>query len=488
MRYFSLVLLLTATTARADVVLDWNNTALAAIRRTSSPPPVAARALAMTHVAIQDAINTVERTHRPLVVRASERPAASWRAAAAQAAHGVLTQAFPMERELFDEALADSLREVAEGTAKADGIALGRLVADQVVAWRENDGSERSATYEPGATPGQWRPTPPGFRPALLPQWALVRPFAITDVASFRPAFPPSLRSAEYARDWQEVKDLGAADSALRTAGQTEIAHFWADGAGTDTPPGHWNRIAQTVSRSSRLTPAENARLFALLNLALADAAIVCWDMKFACNLWRPVTAIREADTDENERTDPDPDWTPLLETPPFPSCTSGHSTFSGAAAEMLALFFGRDELGFADDAGGAHDPRVFVSFSQAAAEAGRSRIYGGIHYEFDNQAGLASGRAISRAIFERHLRPLGTTHTVARHEVLRPTERTADASVWRPATTVTYRVSDPQSSVVPVTTYYLDTGTQVCQPLGEAAAPLLVPQAEWCYSFESGW
>ncbi len=160
-----------------------------------------------------------------------------------------------------------------------------------------------------------------------------VAPFGIASASQFRPAFPPDLTSDEYASDFEEVRTLGALNSDIRSRDQTQIAYFWADGPGTVTPPGHWNRIAQSVARSTGLSLHENARLFALLNVALGDAAIVCWDMKFTCNLWRPITAIQEADTDGNDRTTRDPSWRPLLDTPPFPSCTSGHSTFSGAAA-----------------------------------------------------------------------------------------------------------------------------------------------------------
>jgi hypothetical protein len=223
------------------------------------------------------------------------------------------------------------------------------------------------------------------------------------------------------------------------------------------------------------LSLGENARLFALLNVALADAAIACWDMKFHCNLWRPVTAIREADTDGNDLTERDPGWMALLSTPPFPTCTSGHSTFSGAAAEMLRLFFDRDDLSFsdADDYGVRRD---FAGFWEAAREAGRSRIYGGIHFEFDNQAGLESGRDISRHVFERFLRPLAASaDQVARHEALRPVPETAspttdDRQAWRPSTTITYYRADAPvlssaPSTTPVTTYYLPATTSYYLP-----------------------
>jgi hypothetical protein len=270
---------------------------------------------------------------------------------------------------------------------------VGELVAANIINWRNDDGSARSIEHSPGTRPGEWRPTPPDYKPALLPNWTSVVPFGIAHASQFRPPFPPQLSSAEYARDFEEVKLFGAANSTARDENQTQIAVFWADGPGTVTPPGHWNRIARTAARSRDLSLNENARLFALLNVALADAAIACWDMKYACNFWRPITAIHEADNDGNDQTTRDPSWRPLLATPPFPSCTSGHSTFSGAAAQMLFLFFGRDDVAFMDTSGGlsAHHrrdgraesaeqkgtvplarTRSFASFSQAAEEAGQ--------------------------------------------------------------------------------------------------------------------
>jgi hypothetical protein len=394
---------------RADVVHDWNNVALAAIQRHSAPPPMAARALAMTHVAIYDAVNSIEPTHQTFRFYVPDSPATSRDAAAAQAAFRVLVQLYPAERARLEDALAESLARVPDGTAKSAGIRLGDVVATRVINWRSDDGSERSVPFTAGAQPGQWRPTPPDYKPALLPNWASVTPFGIAHASQFRPPFPPELTSAEYTRDFHEVRMLGSANSVVRDADQTEIAHFWADGPGTDTPPGHWNRIAQNVARSSGLTVPENARLFALLNVALADAAIVCWDMKYACNFWRPVTAIHDADSDGNDETIRNTDWLPLLVTPPFPSCTSGHSTFSGAAAQMLSLFFGRDDVGFTDTSIQGRPGRSFASFSQAAEEAGRSRIYGGIHFEFDNAGGQKSGRAVSQYIFDSYMKRSGT-------------------------------------------------------------------------------
>jgi hypothetical protein len=227
---------------------------------------------------------------------------------------------------------------------------------------------------------------------------------------------PPALSSAQYAADLNEVKSLGATGSTTRTADQTNIARFWADGAGTSTPAGHWNRIAQTVGAAEGNTLSENARMFALLNLAEADAAIVSWDNKYQANFWRPITAIRQADLDGNAATQPDPTWTPLIATPPFPTYTSGHSTFSGAAAEILKQYFGADNVSFTTSAEGAAGvpDRSFTSFSQAAAEAADSRLFGGIHYRFDNQHGLQNGIALGQFIYANELQPIPEPSSIA--------------------------------------------------------------------------
>ena len=422
----TLLLLVVAipVTVRADVVLEWNEVTLQVIRRNNTTPPMAARTLAMVHGAIYDAVNSVDRTHQPLRVYVPDMPGASTAAAAAEAAFRVLLNLYPNERANMEATIAASLSAISDGPAKSDGIRLGDMVATRMIAWRSNDNSSAGYTYRPGTRIGDWQPTPPGFKPALLPQWPYVAPFGIPSAASFRPGLPPALNTSEYARDVREVQTLGSAQSLTRTAEQTDIALFWADGVGTVTPPGHWNRIAQAVAYSANTSTSDNARLFALLNVALMDASIVCWDAKFTCNLWRPVTAIQRADVDGNDQTEKDENWLPLLETPPFPTCSSGHSTFSGAAAQVLALFFKKDEIRFVDSSEGSSNRREFASFSQAAEEAGRSRIYGGIHFEFDNQAGLTSGRAVGRYIFDnlfQRLRKPPTTD-LARRDTYRMT------------------------------------------------------------------
>jgi membrane-associated phospholipid phosphatase len=390
-----------------DPVLAWNEVTLEAIRSERTPPPLAARNLAIVHAAVFDALNGVQRTYRAYRVEAAPAPGTSEVAAGCIAAHRALMSLYPAQAARFDAVLDRTLAAVPDGPAKGRGVALGLPVAEAVLAARAGDGAGRRSAYPPGDGPGAWRPTPPDFRPALLPHWGTVPGFAMSRGDQLRPPPPPPLTSAAYTEAFREVKRLGGKASADRTREQTEIAHFWADGDGTVTPPGHWNRIAQTVSRQRGLSTAENARLFALLNIALADAAVACWDGKFHYNFWRPVLAIREADRDGNPDTDPDPTWEPLLPTPPFPAYASGHSTFSGAAAAVLAAYFGTDAVPFTSGSDGLPGVvRSFAGFRAAAEEAGMSRIYGGIHWQFDNREGLTCGRAVGEFVARTRLLP----------------------------------------------------------------------------------
>jgi hypothetical protein len=384
-----------------DIVLQWNDVLLDAIRATGTSPPRASRIMAIVHAAVYDAVNAIDRQHAVYLVDALPHPNASMEAAAAAAAFTTLSTLLPTQQAAFNTAYANSLAGIPDGNSENDGVALGASVANQILALRSNDGSNQTPPPFLGSTAiGQWRPTPAGLAPGLLPFWGSVTPFAMDSGDQFRPDAPPAVSSVEYTADYNEVKDLGAVNSATRTADQTQIALFWANGAGTATPPGHWNVIAHIVAEAQGNTLPENARLFAMLNVAQADAAISCWETKYAYNYWRPVTAIREGDTDGNADTTGDGDWTPLINTPPFPTFTSGHSTFSGAAATVLAAFFGTDAIAFtAPSETAVAADRSFTCFSQAADESAVSRLYGGIHFTFDNNVGLDVGEQIGALV-----------------------------------------------------------------------------------------
>jgi len=394
--------------AHADMVTDWNSVALTAIKADRTSPPKAARALAILHVSIYDACNGISHNNQPYYATGKPPGVASKEAAIAAAAHAVLVQLFPAQQNAFDVAYAYSLEGIADGPAQSVGISWGESVADTILQERSGDGSDTVVGYTPGSGAGIWVPTPPAFAPALLPNWPSVTPFAMTSGSQFRPPLPPGRDSAQWASDFNLTKELGRSDSATRSAEQTAIARFWADGGGTVTPPGHWNVIAGDVANQRGNSLDQNARLFALLNIAEADAAIIAWDCKYAFNFWRPITAIPNADIDGNPDTVSDPDWTPLLVTPNFPEYISGHSTFSGAAAAVLAVFFGSDDIAFtttSEDLPGVS--RSYSSFSQAAEEAGMSRIYGGIHFLSANLNGLASGAELGGFVVENFLLPM---------------------------------------------------------------------------------
>lgn len=385
-------------------VIEWNGVMLNAVRTANSAPPLASRNMAMVHAAIYDAVNSIGKKYSPYQVNIDAPAGTSAEAATAAAAHRVLVSVYPAQAATFNEVYASSLAKIPDGQAKEEGIALGQQVADQIISLRNTDGIAKVVEYNPSSNLGSWVPTPPALATPLAPQWGEVTPFAMTSGSQFRPPGPPALDSAKYAEEVNYVQEIGKSDSLTRTPDQTVIAKFWANGAGTFTPPGHWNQIAEETATLTGQSLEDSARLFALLNIALADAAISCWDAKYEYNLWRPLTAIRQADTDNNPNTTADPLWTPLLTTPPFPEYTSGHSTFSGAADPVMSAVFGSD-YGFADRG----DPsvntlRTYENFSEAADESGISRIYGGIHFMSANVNGLSAGRNLGNYVLQNFL------------------------------------------------------------------------------------
>jgi hypothetical protein len=405
--------------AAADVVTDWNEVMLDAVRATSTNPPRATRAFAMVHGAMFDAINGVERDYQPYLVRIPAPRHTDPEIAGAVAAHTVLSALFPTRQADFDSALAETVDTHGRGRGRGDtakSIRWGRFVGQRMLRARANDGADVVVPYTPSTEFGAWQPTPPAMAPALLPNWAYVKPFAMGEPSSLRLGPPPAFDSTEWAAAFNEVKDLGRVDSTLRTPDETIVAYFWEDGPTAATPPGHWLTIAQQLSAEFDLSLVENARLFALLAITQADAAICSWDHKYHYNHLRPVTGIRTAaDGDDNSDTVADPAWSSLIPTPPFPAYTSGHSTFSGGSARILALFLGTDAIAFSAPSPDPHRwpnvlpgvVRSWSSLSQAAEEAGQSRIYGGIHWQHDNQVGLESGRALADLVFENLLRPV---------------------------------------------------------------------------------
>jgi hypothetical protein len=393
---------------RGDVIIAWNQTMLDAIRATKDTLGLSTRTMAMVQAAMYDAVNGIDHfgSVYQVAVPAAEAQGASPEAAASEAAFDVLLSLIPKERSLYKATLAESLADIPDGAAKTAGLAVGDTVAAGILAWRANDGSSLQVPYVPGTVPGQWRPTPPDYSVAWGPEWGQVTPFAIPSAKQFLPPPPPALNSRAYAAAVKLTESLGAKNSTTRTARETQIGDFWAyDVASLGPPPVLYNQIAQDVALEQHNTLDQDARLFALVDVAMADAGIVTWDAKYKYNLWRPITAIRDANQDGNPATVADPTWTPLGSpgdgvranfTPNFPAYVSGHAGFGAALFTTLADFYGTDRMTFtigSDEEPGTYE--TFNSFSAAAEENGMSRIYLGIHYIFDKTAGITEGDAV---------------------------------------------------------------------------------------------
>src|SRR5215471_15740831 len=389
-------------------VLQWNKNLLVIVRTPGAQPTTIhpTRSFAIMHAAVYDAVNAIEGTHTPYVVRLDGTPrSASQEAAAASAAHDVLVRLYPTFKSTLDADLQQSLAQIRDGEHKVQGIRVGQTVADQILALRSNDGSNaQPIPYVFGNAPGDYQSTPPNFPPQpQFTHWSRVTPFALQRANQFRPGPPPLLTSDRYSGDFNEIKSVGIANSAVATADQALTGQFW-NGAIQN----YWNEIAQTASLARNLTTAKNARLFALLNLSLADGVIAFYDAKYQYNLWRPVTAIQAADTDGNPDTVADPNWLPEVgRTAPDPSYPGAHAVISAAAAEVLISFFERDhfELSVTSGVLPAVD-RSFTSFSAAAEEATDSRIFAGQHFRSDENTGHRLGREVADFVVDNFLRP----------------------------------------------------------------------------------
>jgi hypothetical protein len=397
------ILVITPLTAfcRADVVTDWNQIMSQTALATKTSNLLTSRVSAIVQSAVFDAVNGIEQRYAPIHVVPNAPRGASRRAAAIQAAYGTLVALYPAQKDGLDAQRQTSLAGITDdgdwqhSESIQRGIDWGQSVADAIIAWRSSDGfTPPPPPFLGGTAVGQWRPTPPGFLVGAGPQFATMTPWVLTAPWQFRPSGPQALDSDQYATDFNEVKSLGSSTSSTRTDFQTEIARFWSGNTVL-----YWNRIALTMSAQNNFTLSDNARLFALLNLAMADAAIACWDAKYTYVFWRPITAIQLADTDGNSATDPDPSWTPLLVTPNFPEYPSAHATVSPAAAVVLQSLIG-DSGPFTLDSeilpGVLH---TFNSFTDAADEAFVARIFGGIHFRSSCQDGHALGVAVGNAV-----------------------------------------------------------------------------------------
>jgi hypothetical protein len=416
--HFILVLLLilspfTRLLAYDNSVLRWNEVAIDATRVARNPPPMSSLLFATYQVAIFDAVNGITRMHHGWLIDEPAPAGADIDAAVAGAAYTALNALWAPSSNphRFKVAYEKALARIPDGQAKTDGLAWGKKVALAVIAKRAGCGFDKPIPGKYSSTEvGIWRETPSAFRPPLLPFWGHVTPFVMASPDQFRAPPPESLSSKEYAEELAFVASHGARDNADRTEYQTNCTPFWSDDLGTATPPGHWNVIAQEIARRKHLSVPESARLFALLDMAEADAAISCWETKYYYRVWRPETALRELDPKLNPNIVNHPEFIPNLPSPSFPTYTSGHSTFSSAAATVLAHFFGTDNIEFSVGSDGLPGVvHTFKSLSEASREAGMSRVWGGIHTMSDNLEAQKAGAKIGDWVYSHALLPLSS-------------------------------------------------------------------------------
>jgi hypothetical protein len=380
----------------ADMVIQWNANAHAAIIDTAGQgPTVAYLHLAMVQGAVYDAVNAIEGGFEPYLEAPAMADAGdSSPAAVATAAHDVLVALFPAQQANLDAQLAASLATIPAGPAKTGGIEVGAASASAMLVERTGDGRFTPFTVVEGFDAGQWRRTPPAMAFEPAPWVGNVRPFIIADASALRSDGPNPLASGAYVHDFNEVKTLGSLTSPIRTADQTDAALFWqANGAGL------FNAILRQLTDTQDLDIVAAARMFAMADLAGADGAIACWNDKYAWRFWRPITAIREADDDGNPATVSDPNWTPLFATPPFPEHPSGHTCISGAVVETLQNFFGTDKVPFNAFSSFSNSTRSFDRLSIAMREIIDARVWAGIHFRTADAQGHVIGRKVAHEL-----------------------------------------------------------------------------------------
>jgi PAP2 superfamily len=404
----SVLLLAGAGLTAADEVTDWNHILLeATLTPPATPPPVSTRSAAIVQAAVFDAVNGIDPHYTSIFVRHIGPRHGSQRAAAVQAAYAILIRLYPAQLDALDQQRSASLWGIARGWGAEHsesiqkGVEWGQAVAEAIWDWRSNDGfGEAPPPFTGGTAPGEWRPTPPAFAPGLVPQLAHVTPWVIKSPSQFRPPAPPAVDSATYAMDFNETKLMGSSTSANRATDQTEYALFWQAG----NPPNFWDPVAISLADKHHFSLLQTARLLAQLNVAMSDSIIGCWDAKYTYAYWRPITAITLADTDGNPDTVPEPAWTPLVITPPFPEYPSAHSCASGAAARVLSHYFGEETPITVTTAALPGQMRTFPSFTAAVDEVKDARVFGGIHFRTACDAGQALGNSVANYVLKHSL------------------------------------------------------------------------------------
>jgi hypothetical protein len=395
------------TSVHADAVADWNAIAIQATITGARPGPTAFLDIAVVQAAVYDAVQAIEGQYQPYAVEiagATGSPVA----AAATAAHHVLVNRFPAQAASLDQTYEQYL--IDEGISMSDpGVSVGAAAAAGIISLRAGDGSfpvPGPPPFTGGTDPGEWRPTPPANAPMLGPWVAALKPFTLRNSSQFRAQPPPALNSLEYARAYREVKRLGAINSSFRTDDQTDLAHFWALNYLTV-----WNQVVRELAAAHVGTISDSSRLFALVDIAMADAFITAWDSKVHYVFWRPITAIREGDNDGNPSTAGDETWTPLVTTPPYPDYSSGANNVTAAATRALSLFFGTNEMTFdvttTNTGPTLEDTRTYHAFSEVRHHVVEARILEGIHFRFADSAARRQGERIAAWAYTHFFRPV---------------------------------------------------------------------------------
>ena len=382
---------LQANCALADAVLDWNEIGLTTVAASGQRPPDGARAMAMMHVAMFDAINAIEQKYQPYAYQSKASKNVSTEAAGIAAAHAVLSKLYPDQAQAIEAAYAASVSKILDGDTKTSGIALGREVGSQCLAMRANDGAGGAATYKHKVTPGVYVPT--AF--PVSSEWTKIKPWFMRETTQFRPGPPPALTSAVWSRDLEEIRAIGGRNSAARTREQTDVARFW-----TVTGPPSWNPVVRSLAKSANLSLIENARLFALVNMAASDAFVAVFDAKYAYDFWRPVTAIRY---------ESDAAWLPLVETPMHPEYPCAHCISAAAVGAVLESKLGKGTIPtvtmVSPTAPGV--TRSWTRITDYAQEVNNARVWGGIHYRNSTQVGEQMGKTIGELAVKSFMTPL---------------------------------------------------------------------------------
>ncbi|MFE5581222.1 vanadium-dependent haloperoxidase [Kitasatospora sp. NPDC056531] len=385
----------TAANASGTSVVAWNRELISILSDPKAQPPTVqpTRSFALLQAAEYDAVVSITRADPPYVFSVPAPQGARADVAADQAAHDVLVALYPTKRAGVDRQLSSQLSAIADGTGKQAGIGVGAAVARQLISLRSDDGSSaKPPRFTPGGLPGDYRPTPPDFPTPVFTNWGSVKPFVMASGSQFRPAAPPAVGTAEYAAALNEVKSLGSKTSTTRTPDQTAAAKFWAAAPVWNV----WNQVAQGLVTSENASLEKAVRVFARLDLSLADTAIAMYDAKYAYHVWRPVTAIRLGDSHDNPGIVGDPNWTPLLPTAPDPSYPGAHGALSQAAATTLAGIYGAQHRLTVTSKGVT---RTFTGFQDAATEAWLSRVWSGQHTSIDNRAGQQLGMQVAEFV-----------------------------------------------------------------------------------------